>query len=121
MKTRKVVTILILMALNLLIFIPSVYASGVYSSAITQFPPFTPAPLDPTLSRYIGEFIAFLRNVSVIVTVVVITILGAKYMMGSVEEKVEYKKDYVNIVIGTLLISTIFSLVSAIFSVVESV
>lgn len=118
MKTKKIVTILILIAINLLIFIPRVYASGGYSSTIPQF---TPAPLPPVISKYIGEFIAFLRNVSIIITTVVITILGAKYMMGSVEEKAEYKKDYVNIVIGTLLISTIFSLVSAIFSVVGSV
>ena len=121
MKTKKIVTILILIAINLLIFIPSVYASAGYSSNITQWQFTTPPLLDTTLSKYIGEFIVFLRNVSIIITTVVITILGAKYMMGSVEEKAEYKKDYVNIVIGTLLISTIFSLVSAIFSVVGSV
>lgn len=120
MKTKKIVTILILIAINLLIFIPSVYASGGYSPNIIQWQ-FTTPPLDATLSKYIGEFIAFLRNVSIIITTVVITILGAKYMMGSVEEKAEYKKDYVNIVIGIFLISTIFSLVSAIYSVAGSV
>lgn len=114
---RKIITISITTIIFLLILIPNVHASG-YSSNITQWK-FGGPQLPTLLSKGIGTIIAFLRNISIIVTVIVITILGIKYMVGSLEEKSEYKKDYVNIVIGTLLISGILSIISAVFSIAE--
>ena len=79
----------------------------------------------PRLPTKIGELagliIKFLRNLSIIVTVVVITILGVKYMIGSVEEKADYKKDYINIIIGTVMITMVFSIVEVVFTIVEGI
>lgn len=114
---RKIITISITTIIFLLILIPNVHANG-YSQDITQWK-FDGPQLPTLLSKAIGAIIVFLRNISIIVTVIVITILGIKYMVGSLEEKSEYKKDYVNIVIGTLLISGILSIISAVFSIAE--
>ena len=46
----------------------------------------------------------FITNIAMILSVVIIAILGVKYMMGSVEEKAEYKKSMVPYVVGALLI-----------------
>lgn len=67
----------------------------------------------------VGFIIKFLRNISIILTVLVITILGIKYMIGSVQEKADYKKAYVNIIIGVVLVTMITSIVDFIFSMTQ--
>lgn len=64
----------------------------------------------------VGLIISFLRNLSIIITVLVIVILGIKYMMGSVQERAEYKKGYISIIIGVVLITCVTSIVEFIFS-----
>ena len=51
-----------------------------------------------------GKIVGILRVVGIIISVVVIMILGIKYMMGSAEEKAEYKKTFVPYLIGALLL-----------------
>lgn len=79
---------------------------------------------DPSLptpvANIVGWVVRFLRNISVIITIVVITILGIKYMIGSVQQKAEYKKDYINILIGVIMVTLITSIVDAIFSITQN-
>lgn len=115
MKTKKIIFILITMIIFLLLFIPNSFATVTSFENMwkTQFQ-------NPTMPEKItniaGIIIAFLRNVSIIIAVIVITLLGLKYMLGSVEDKADYKKTFPNVIIGIILIAGIFSIVSAIFS-----
>lgn len=68
----------------------------------------------------VGAFIAFLRNASAILTVLVITGLGIKYMLGSVQEKAEYKKSFLTIIIGVSVIALTTAVVDLIFRVVST-
>lgn len=43
-------------------------------------------------------------NIAMILAVVVIAILGVKYMMGSTEEKAEYKKTMIPYLVGAVLV-----------------
>ena len=45
-----------------------------------------------------------IRVVGILVSVIMLVVLGIKYMMGSAEEKAEYKKTLMPYVIGALLI-----------------
>ena len=45
-----------------------------------------------------------LQTVGIVVAVVVLMVLGIKYMMGSAEEKAEYKKTMIPYVVGAILI-----------------
>lgn len=51
-----------------------------------------------------GKIMGILQTVGVVVAVVVLMVLGIKYMMGSAEEKAEYKKTMMPYIIGALLI-----------------
>ena len=51
-----------------------------------------------------GKIMGILQTVGVVVAVVVLMVLGIKYMMGSAEEKAEYKKTMIPYIIGALLI-----------------
>lgn len=124
MKVNKIIFILVIIITLLLLFMPNTLASGGGSTSVTTFEDmwkktFDTPKLPTKMSEIIGIIIAFLRNVSIIVTVLVLTILGVKYMLGSVNDKADYKKDFPNIIIGLVLISGIFSIISAIFSIAE--
>lgn len=69
----------------------------------------------------IGWIIAALRNVSIIITILVITLLGIRFMLGSVEEKAEYRKSFTTIIIGVVFITLTFSIVSAIFNAATNI
>lgn len=61
------------------------------------------------------NIVRVLGTIGVVVSVVVLIVLGIKYMMGSAEEKAEYKKTLIPYVIGAALIfgaSSIATMVS---------
>lgn len=70
----------------------------------------TPGSLSATYSgtadiTNIGQKIMGIVNtIGTIVAVVVLMVLGIKYMMGSAEEKAEYKKTMIPYIIGAILI-----------------
>ena len=51
-----------------------------------------------------NQIITILTIVGTVVSVVVLIVLGIKYMMGSAEEKAEYKKTMMPYIIGAALI-----------------
>ena len=50
------------------------------------------------------KIVAVLQTVGVVLSVVVLIILGIKYMMGSAEEKADYKKSMIPYIVGAALI-----------------
>ncbi len=53
-----------------------------------------------------NAIVGILRTVGIVLSVVVILIVGIKYMMGSAEEKAEYKKTMIPYIVGAALIFT---------------
>lgn len=51
-----------------------------------------------------ASIISIITTAGVVIAVVVLMILGVKYMMGSAEEKAEYKKTMIPYLIGAVLI-----------------
>ena len=60
---------------------------------ISQFFPSNTQKKSPVRPGHAGEsIIGMIRTVGVLVAVGILMVLGIKYMMGSVEEKAQYKK-----------------------------
>ena len=51
-----------------------------------------------------GQIADIITTVGIVVAVIVILILGIKYMMGSAEEKADYKKSMIPYLVGAVLI-----------------
>ena len=51
-----------------------------------------------------NQIIGIITTVGVVVAVVVLLVLGIKYMMGSASEKAEYKKTMIPYLVGSILI-----------------
>lgn len=63
------------------------------------------------------QIIGIITTVGIVVSVVVLVVLGIKYMIGSAEEKAEYKKTMIPYIVGAILVfaaSTIASIVMSI-------
>ena len=58
-----------------------------------------------TQIKSVGEkIVGIIQVIGIVIAVVVIMVVGIKYMMGSVEEKAEYKKTMMPYIIGAVLI-----------------
>ena len=68
------------------------------------------------LTGRVGNVVKALRNISALIAVLVITILGIKYMIGSTEERAEYKKTLFPYFIGAVLIFAASNLADMIYS-----
>ena len=64
-----------------------------------------------------GQIADMITTVGIVVAVIVILILGIKYMMGSASEKAEYKKTMIPYVVGAVLILGGSAIVKIIFSI----
>lgn len=65
--------------------------------------------------------VSIMQTVGIVVAVVVLLVLGIKYMMGSAEEKAEYKKTMIPYVVGAVLVFAGTSLVKVIYSLATAV
>ncbi len=119
-NSLKIFSIVIIAIMIAIIVIPTVSKAfnandiigGVNSSAES-------ASVDTTaITTKAGNVLALIRNIAVIAGVLIIAILGVKYMLGSVEEKAEYKKSAIPLIVGVIVVMAATSIATFIFSIV---
>ena len=69
-----------------------------------------------SISTIGNNVVKILQTVGVVLSVVILIVLGIKYMMGSAEEKAEYKKSMMPYVIGAALIFAASALAQVIYN-----
>lgn len=69
------------------------------------------------IRQKLSIILGFIRNISVVVAVISLMIIGIKYILGSVEEKANYKQTMIPWIIGVLLVTSGTILVSSIFNI----
>lgn len=112
-KVTKILTIVLLVAM-IVLSVSEVFAAGGILSNIEAAANTTVNM--GTLPQTIGKVIAYIRNAAIIIGVVIIIILGIKYMLGSVEEKAGYQKSFVPLVVGIIVVMAATSIASFLFS-----
>lgn len=68
-----------------------------------------------------NNIVAIIQVVGIVIAVIILLIIGIKYMIGSASEKAEYKKTMIPYIVGALLIFAGTSLVRVIYSLSSSV
>ena len=66
------------------------------------------------------KIIGAIQVIGIVIAVVVLLVLGIKYMVGSAEEKAEYKKTMMPYVVGALLIFAASTIVNVLYNVIEN-
>lgn len=70
----------------------------------------------------IGNSIAtIIRNVGIVAAVIILMVLGIKYMMGSAEEKAEYKKTMIPYLVGAIVLFAASAIATAVITFSNSV
>lgn len=70
---------------------------------------------DSSITELAGKIIAFLQYAAIIGGVIIITVLGIKYMMGSLEEKAEYKKSMIPLIVGIIVVMSASTIANLLF------
>ena len=119
-KTMKILTTLVTIVLLVGMGSPMVFADD----PTTAINGITPAEMKNKtdysgvndISGIGGKVMGIINTFGVVVAVVVLMVLGIKYMMGSAEEKAEYKKTMMPYVIGAVLIFAATTIANAIYN-----
>jgi len=99
-KTVKIMSIVLVVAMLMLTFSNVVMgASGVLDKLNPDY------DRDDAGITNLGQtLISYISIAAIVIAVIVLTILGIKYMVGSASEKAEYKKTMIPYLIGAVLV-----------------
>ena len=67
-----------------------------------------------------GNIVSVITTIGIIVAVIVLLVLGIKYMMGSAAEKAEYKKTMIPYLVGAVLIFGASAIAKAVIAMTGS-
>ena len=73
------------------------------------------------LTKVGNNIVTIIQVVGIVIAVIVLLVIGIKYMMGSASEKAEYKKTMIPYIVGAVPIFAGTSLVRVIYSLSTSV
>lgn len=114
-KTLKIIAVL-------LIAIALITLSTTIVRATTGFEPIEPKPAGTAgekVTNTAGQILTVVRIVGMAVAVIMLTILGIKYVAASPNEKADYKKGMTVYVVGAVLLFGASALLSVIQKFVE--
>ena len=75
---------------------------------------------DQEIAGKVGNILHVLNVVGVILAVIVMAVFGIKYMMGSLEERAEYKKTLIPYIVGIVLLLLASSIPNIVYQLVSS-
>ena len=104
---KKTSKILVALCMILAIVTMSVISFVSFAEGVTP-KDFTGGNIDGSSTSGIinlgNQIVSVVRTVGVLVAVVILLVLGIKYMVGSAEEKADYKKSMIPYLVGAVLI-----------------
>ena len=94
---------------------------AIISIASTTVFALSPSEIKPSnvetnsITKVGSSVIGILQTVGIVLSVIVLIVIGLKYMMGSAEEKAEYKKTLMPYLVGAALIFAASALAQVVF------
>lgn len=114
-KNNKLLIIAMAILTLMIFFIPTYsYATNPIDNP-NYYEPGTIKPEDTIgITEKANKILPVISTIGITVAVIALMILGIKYMIGSVEEKAEYKKSMIPYIIGILLLVSTSAIVGLI-------
>lgn len=114
MKSVKIITIL---------FLIIILSISTFTFAVSNPDDYKPGEVNKKDSEKMGEItgniLARIRTMGIFLSVIVLTIIGIKYMLGSTEEKANYKENAIPYIAGVSLLAATTVLPSLIWDIVH--
>jgi len=122
-KTIKIIAIFLILVMGVVMISNVSYAAKINTDIIEEID--TEAEKDnkeiddatTDIVGAAGKVVRLIRNVAVIAAVILVTVLGVKYMLGSAEEKSDYKKSFLPLIIGAVIVVTATQIATMLFSI----
>lgn len=73
---------------------------------------------DDVLKEKVGPILGIINTVGVVCSVIMIIVIGLKYMLGSVEQKAEYKKTMSAYLIGAFLLFSTTTVPNMVYNII---
>ncbi len=123
---KKAVKILPILMIVLMVFSMSapVFASGTGKDSGTSVGDVLIDPKTDSADKVSGignNILGIIRVVGTIIAVGVLMVIGIKYMMGSAEEKAEYKKTMLPYLIGAVILFAAVNIASYVVDIAETI
>ena len=121
-KTLKMLTIILIIAMVFSVTIGTISMASSSDSAEVVGELFNGGSADTSGIKGFGaNVVDIITTIGIIVAVVVLLVLGIKYMMGSAAEKAEYKKTMIPYLIGAVLIFGAAAIAKAVIAMSETI
>lgn len=115
-KLMKIATVIATILMLVL-----VGSNVVYGLTPTDLKANTSATGTTEIQNFGGNIMGVINVVGVVVAVVILMVIGIKYMMGSAEEKAEYKKTMIPYIVGAVLIFGATTIANVVFQFAQGV
>ena len=113
-KTLKILTTVLLIIMMVSVSI-TCFAEGEFTPKLVDG---SGATVNTTGVQNIGQNVfTVVRTFGILLSVIVLIVLGIKYMIGSAEEKAEYKKTMIPYIVGAALIFAASALSQVLYNV----
>ena len=118
MKKTKVVTITMILIVTILLMINPIVNATIDPDEFD--PSKNPITVEDTkaVTNVAGPIINIIATIGIVVSIIGLMIIGIKYMIGTVEEKAEYKKTMIPYIVGIFMIVGTTQLLNIIYKIV---
>ena len=100
MKASKILKILAVLLIMAMVVMATTSVFALEPSGVTA----TSTNADSSIQSFGGKILSAVTTAGIVLSVIVLAVLGIKYMLGSAEEKAEYKKTLMPYLVGAILI-----------------
>lgn len=118
-KLINIISILLISICILLNFYNKAYALDVISNPDSLH--LQELGSENLLVEKVGIILGAINVVGVVISVITLMIIGMRYMLGSVEEKAEYKKTMGTYVLGVFLVVSITTLPNILYNIASNI
>ena len=117
MKLNKAIKILTIVTLVLMLI---TIATNVFAAITPGDVTPSSTGADDNIKDFGGKILSAITTTGIVLSVIVLAVIGIKYMLGSAEEKAEYKKTMMPYLIGAGLIFGASTIATIVYNFMQS-
>ena len=119
MKNKKVLSLVTIILLVVMILMPTFVMA---SDPLENPDAYKPSGTTGTkVAQKAGNILNVITVIGIVVGVITLIVIGIKYMVGTVQEKAEYKKTMFSYIIGLVLLISVCSFVQIIYNLTTDI
>lgn len=121
-KTLKIAMVIAMIVATIFTFSNMAFADNVTTaeSLVGKIKPDVSSVESTGLTTMAGKVISLIQVASVILAVILIAVFGFKFIMGSANEKADYQKSFIPLIVGLVVVFAATSIAQVIMTVAKS-